>query len=444
MNLPIPIERTDDLVASLCEVRERTLGLVEDLDGERMLGPRLRIVNPPQWEVGHIGWFQEYWVLRHARGLGPMLPTGDSVYNSAVLAHDDRWDAPLLSVSETKSYLDRVLERVVDGSVAGAERSETDRYFLALALMHECMHAEALTYTRQTLAYPAPGFLDRRVPVEILRASDAPLGDARVPGGLILLGSTLDDGSVFDNEQWAHEVRIESFRIARVATSNREFRAFVDDDGYRRRECWSEEGWRWREAVSAEQPVSWLKSGGAWVRREFDRFVALDDRLPALHVNWYEADAYCRWAGRRLPTEAEWEAAAAGELSADGAALTGQKRQYPWGDDSPDARRANLDWRAGGTIAVDALPDSASAVGCLQMLGNVWEWTASDFVPYPGFEPGPYREYSEPWFGDHKVLRGGSWATSSLVARPAYRNFYTPDRRDVWAGFRTCALETTP
>jgi iron(II)-dependent oxidoreductase len=159
-----------------------------------------------------------------------------------------------------------------------------------------------------------------------------------------------------------------------------------------------------------------------------------------LHVNWFEAEAYCRWAGRRLPTEAEWEAAAACQSGPDGKSLADFKRRYPWGDQFPTPDRANLDWRRMGCVDVDALPAGDSAWGCRQMIGNTWEWTASDFGPYPGFEPGPYKEYSEPWFGDHKVLRGGCWVTRSGLIRNTYRNFYTPDRRDVWAGFRTCAL----
>ncbi len=435
----VPFEQTTDIVEALHEIRERTLELVADLDDERMLGPRLGVVNPPLWELGHVGWFQEFWVLRHTRGLAPILANGDAVYDSAILAHDDRWEAPLLSIPETKAYLGRVLDRVVRGS--GQKRTDAERYFLMLALLHECMHTEAFTYTRQTLGYAAPRFVDALSSSRMHEAAGEPLGDAFVPGGRLMLGSTRDEGFVFDNEQWAHEVPIEPFHIARTATSNGEFRAFVDAGGYQNRAYWSGEGWRWREGASADHPVYWRRSDGEWVRREFDKLVPLDDRLPVLHVNWYEADAYCRWAGRRLPSEAEWEAAAAADVSQNGATLDGRKRSYPWGDDPPSPRRANLDWRAGGTVPVDALPDGESAVGCRQMIGNVWEWTASDFHPYPGFEPGPYKEYSAPWFGTHKVLRGGCWATSSLLARPAYRNFYTPDRRDVWAGLRTSAIE---
>jgi iron(II)-dependent oxidoreductase len=161
-----------------------------------------------------------------------------------------------------------------------------------------------------------------------------------------------------------------------------------------------------------------------------------------LHVNWYEASAYCRWANRRLPTEAEWEMAASAEPGPGGDGIAERKRLYPWGDEPPTQERANLDWRGMGCIEAQALPASESAFGCRQMIGNTWEWTAGTFEPFPGFVAGPYKEYSAPWFGDHKVLRGGCWATRSHLIRNNYRNFYKPDRRDVWAGFRTCALSS--
>jgi len=166
----------------------------------------------------------------------------------------------------------------------------------------------------------------------------------------------------------------------------------------------------------------------------------LEDHLPVLHVNWYEADAFCRFAKRRLPTEAEWEMAASSEPTSNDQGISQPKRRFSWGDEAPDPNRANLDWQAGGCIDVRALPAGDSAFGCRQMIGNVWEWTASDFTPYPGFVAGPYKEYSAPWFGDHKVLRGGCWTTRARLIHNTYRNFYQPHRRDVWAGFRTCAL----
>ena len=200
----------------------------------------------------------------------------------------------------------------------------------------------------------------------------------------------------------------------------------------------SERGWDWRESVAAEHPVYWKReAAGRWLRRNFDHWVRLEPHRPVLHVNWWEAEAYCRSAGRRLPTETEWEVAASGEPGLDQELAEG-KRRFPWGPAAPGAPHANLGWRAMGAVDVNALPDGDSAFGCRQMMGNVWEWTASDFTPYPGFEMDPYREYSQPWFGTHKVLRGGAWPTQPRLLRNTWRNFYMPDRRDVWAGFRTC------
>ena len=440
------------LIKALKEARARTLELVDDLSDEQLIGPRLKIVNPLRWEIGHLAWFQEYWVLRHLGGQAPILKQGDELYDSARVAHDTRWDLPLLQRDKTLAYMERVLEGVVEqasyesSGLRDAEGYDQD-YFLNLVLLHEQMHDEAITYTRQTLSYPAPTFaVANKVRFAehydtVGQTSDQLTGDVEIPGGNFTLGNTHEERFIFDNEQSAHDVAIAPFAISKTAVSNGQFRNFVEDSGYKRDNLWTEEGWHWRTAASAEHPVYWRREGNDWLRRNFDKWVELDERLPVIHVNWHEADAYCRWAGRRLPTEAQWETAASGEPTANRRGLATRKRRYPWGDDWPTPERANLDWSAMGCIPVDALPAGDSAFGCRQMIGNVWEWTASDFKPYPGFVAGPYREYSEPWFGDHKVLRGGCWVTRSGLIHNSYRNFYTPDRRDVWAGFRTCALK---
>ena len=432
---------------SLREARVRTLDLVVDLEDQQLVGPRLRIVNPLIWELGHVAYFQEFWCLRHFQGEPPVVAEADQLYDSARVSHDTRWDLPLPSRHDTLSFMHKVLERVIE--TASSEKKQIDgynqRYFLHLALFHEQMHAEAITYTRQTLGYPAPRFtLSTKVASKEKRSEIRARGDASIPGGSFLLGASTASDFTFDNEQNPHIVEVKPFSISRVAVTQGEFVAFVEDGGYRRREFWDENGWRWRQSVEAEHPVYWQReSPGRWLRRHFDQWVPLEERVAVIHVNWYEADAYCRWAGRRLPTEAEWEMAASCEPSSNGPGINAHKRVYPWGDQPPTADRANLDWRKMGCIEVDELPLSDSAFGCRQMIGNCWEWTADDFGPYPGFAPGPYKEYSEPWFGDHKVLRGGCWVTRSSMIHNAYRNFYPPDRRDVWAGFRTCAKQVS-
>ena len=426
------------IVESLQEARRRTLALVEDLNDEQMMGPRLEIVNPLIWEIGHVAWFQEYWILRHLDGLSPILPNGDLLYDSAEVAHDTRWQIPLLSRTGVQDYMQAVLDRVIDRCGAAKENDGDAAYFLSLALLHEDMHDEAFTYTRQTLGYRRPS-LDIEVRQSNKRFDAVEeLGDALIPGGRFLLGSVPDGQFAFDNEMEVHEVQVRPFAISRTAVTNSKFAAFVNEGGYEREEFWSDAGWRWREGSDAKHPVYWQRAGNQWRRRNFDELVPVEDDLPVLHVNWYEADAFCRWGKRRLPTEAEWEIAAGAEPTTAGG-IGERKRRFPWGDDQPTPEHANLDWRAMGCIDVRALPEGDSAFGCRQMIGNVWEWTASDFNPYPGFVPGPYKEYSAPWFGDHKVLRGGCWTTRSRLIHNAYRNFYKPDRRDVWAGFRTCA-----
>jgi iron(II)-dependent oxidoreductase len=425
------------------------------LTDQQLLGPRLATVNPLLWEIGHVAWFQEKWVLRHASGRSPLRADADALYDSAAVAHDTRWDLPLPSRELTLRYLAEVEEQVL-GRLA--ERPRTDEvYFTLLSVFHEDMHGEAFTYTRQTNAYPAP-VGQAFQPVGQAFQPDGPVGqafqpdaeksqagkpephgeapwggDVTVAGGTYRLGAEPGGSFVFDNEKWAHAVDLGPFAIARAPVTQSEFAAFVEDGGYRRRPLWGSEGWAWRERASAEQPAYWRRQESGWQRRNFDRWVALEPRRPVIHVNWYEAEAYCRWAGRRLPTEAEWE------VAASGAPQDGRKRLFPWGDSAPTPERANLDGRALGCVGVAAHPAGDSVCGCRQMVGNVWEWTADPFLPYPGFVPDPYKEYSAPWFGDHRVLRGGCWATRGRLLRNTWRNFYRPERRDAFAGFRTCA-----
>jgi iron(II)-dependent oxidoreductase len=410
-----------DIRKELRDARSRTLELAVDLDDAQWIGPRLAIVNPMLWELGHVAWFQEHWTL--SRGGAPCLLVGaDALYDSARVAHDTRWDLALPNRAGTLRYMSDVLARCLETV------DDDDLYFHELALFHEDMHGEALTYTRQTLAYPGPRFALRE---EATDAGAHP-GDVEVPGAALALGSAPGNDFVFDNEKWAHPVIVGAFRIARAPVTNEEYARFVDAGGYEERGFWSEAGWIWRMRAAATRPVYWERVDGAWRVRVYDRLEPLQPHRPVIHVCWYEAQAYCRWARRRLPSEAEWELAAS----------TPDKHRFPWGSEPPRRQHACLDGRYGGSVDVGCFPDGDSAYGCRQMMGNVWEWTASDFQPYPGFVADPYKEYSEPWFAiPHKVLRGGCWATRARLLRNTWRNFYTPDRRDVFAGFRTVALD---
>lgn len=246
-----------------------------------------------------------------------------------------------------------------------------------------------------------------------------------------MLGALPGRRFVFDNEKWQHPVDVKPFAMGRSSVTEGQFAEFVEDGGYRRRELWTGQGWEWRERAQAGHPVYWVRDGRGWCVRRFDRIHPLCPDTALIHVNWYEAEAYCRWTARRLPSEAEWEFAAAGA----------EQREFPWGNEPPAPGQAHLDSCGLGCRSTGALASGDTPQGVRQMIGNVWEWTADDFGPYPGFVRDPYKEYSEPWFGPpYKVLRGGCWATRSRLIRNTWRNFYTKDRRDVFAGFRTCAL----
>ncbi len=348
------------LERDLLDSRARAIHVTGDLEGERLLGPKLAIVNPPLWEIGHVSWFQERWCLRlRADGtLGDsLIPGADALYDSATVAHATRWDLPLPDLAATRAYGETVLGLLRE-RLAREPESKVLQYFVRLATFHEDMHAEAFHYTRQTLGYsePASKLLAKKFEKE----------DLEINGGNFMLGARPSDGFVFDNEKWAHEVELAPFRIARAPVSGADYLEFVEAGG--------------------AAPRYWKKQGDAWLERRFDRWQPLAPGEPVRHVSWDEAQAYCAWAKRRLPSEAEWEC-------------------------------------AGPRLAH----------------GQLWEWTASSFDPYPGFVIDPYKEYSQPWFGTHKVLRGGSFATPARLLRPTFRNFYTPDRGDVFAGFRTCA-----
>ena len=426
----------EELADLLTEARARTMALIGGLSDEQLMGPRLDIVNPFRWEAGHVAWFHEYFALRKLDpDFAPLIPDSDGLYNSSTVAHETRWLLPLPDRNGTHAYMARVHAAML-ARLAREPLNARARYLFRLTLLHEDMHGESFTYMRQTLGYPAPAVAG--APPTDSDAGPHP-GDAAVPGGIFRLGSEPNTPFVFDNEKWAHEITLAPFRIKRAPVTNAEFGAFVEDNGYLRRELWSEAGWAWRTLAIAEHPVYWTPDGKrGWRVRVFDRETELRPHHPVIHVNWHEAEAYCRWAKRRLPTEAEWEAAAAGEADAAGGTAR-RKRKYPWGDAPPEPARANLDGHALGPVDVAACAPGDSAFGCRQMIGNVWEWTASDFRPYPGFAPDDYTDYSEPWFGTRKVLRGGAWATRARLITCTYRNFFEPERRDVFAGFRTCA-----
>jgi iron(II)-dependent oxidoreductase len=414
------------LRAALLDARNYTLALYAHLTPQQRQVRYLRVINPPVWELAHIGWFQEFWCLRYREGHVPLASRwldSDPLLNSALIAHKERWGLSQLEWKNVLRYLEHGLEDTLEALEASTPEQ---RYFFRLALYHEDMHGEALLMTLQTLGLPAPEF---ERPVFPRPAGGAIGGEVELEGGSFAMGSKPGPDFVFDNEKWAHEVHVAPFALSAAAVSNREYQDFVESGGYTRRKLWSADGWRWREESSSQAPRYWRKDAGQWLMRRFDKWEPLPDGEPVMHVNAYEAQAYCAYVGRRLPSEAEWEFAAR-------AGLQGTDR-FPWGDAPADDGRANLNGSYSRPVPVNALPQSDSATGLRQMLGNVWEWTSTTFAPYPDFSPDPYKEYSQPWFGDHRVLRGGCFATRARLVHNRWRNFYMPERGDIFAGIRT-------
>ena len=379
---------------ALLDARERTLRLAEDF--RAALGPQPRVpyaaeLNPPLWELGHVAWFQEWWIARNPqRALGwraspdatrppSLLPSADEWYDSSRVAHRTRWELPLPGSERTALYLERTLA----GTLELLDRLPPDAgddalYFFRLAVLHEQMHAEAAVYMGAGLGIA-------------LRESAEPgtataRGELEVKGGRFVLGSG-EGGFAFDNELRAHAVELAPYAIAAEPVTWGEFLPFVEAGGYEDLRWWSPEGRAWLAALTERQPAGVRHTATGWEQVRAGRALPLREDQLAVHLSAHEADAWCRWAGRRLPTEAEWECAALG---------------------SPGFR-----W------------------------GRVWEWTASPFQPYPGFAPHPYRDYSQPWFGTRRVLRGACVATAPALAHARYRNFFEPHRRDILAGFRS-------
>jgi len=434
---------TQYLADLLTDANQRTDELIGGLNGEQIIGPKLPIVNPLLWEIGHVAWFYEQFILRMLYKETPILDNGDDLYDSIDIEHFDRWDLPMLQLNDAKKYIDDIRNKLIDqlGEISHSNMaSERDSFIYQFATFHEDMHTEAYTYSRNTLEYPLPNFATAQS-LDKTELEVGPLhGDIEIPGGEFILGSPPDEPFLFDNEKWAHDVTVYPFQMARAAVTNEEFATFVADKGYLRRNLWHDIGWGWRQRAKAEHPVYWIPDGpDKWFMRHYSTTVELPLYQPVIHINWYEASAYCNWATRRLPNEIEWEVAATTQPKKNGREFSTSKRLYPWGNDPNTLKYANLDGRGLGPVDVSAFSAGESAWGIRQMLGNIWEWTASNFEPYPGFKPDSYKEYSEPVFGTRKVLRGGTWTTRSRMINNKYRNFYTPDRRDVFAGFRTCA-----
>jgi iron(II)-dependent oxidoreductase len=410
----------------LAEARQRTLWLVEpvaEADMDRVHDP---LMSPLVWDLAHIAAFEELWLCHRVGGHEPMHPDLFQVYDALETPRDVRGDVPHLDLAGALRYLENVRSRTLDvlrEADLDARRSDT----WEMVIQHEQQHNETML---QTLALAEPGVYSpapRPRPRGALRTG----GMVRVEGGPFIAGS-VGAGFAYDNERPSLAVDLPAFAIDAKPVTSGDYLEFIDDGGYAKRELWSDDGWAWRAEAAVERPLYWTADGR---ERRFSDKGDIDTSLPVMHVSWYEADAYARWRGKRLPTELEWEKAAAWGPDARA------PRPYPWGDEPPTPERVNADQTAFGPVPAGALAGGASAYGVLGLLGDAWEWTASEFRGYPGFQPFPYPEYSEVFFGGgYRVLRGGSWATRPRVLRNSFRNWDYPQRRQIFAGFR-CAVD---
>ncbi|WP_405792785.1 ergothioneine biosynthesis protein EgtB [Streptomyces sp. NBC_01506] len=418
---------------ALTTARRRTALLTSCVDEPELTAQHSPLMSPLVWDLAHIGNQEEQWLLRTVGGRPAVRPEIDSVYDAFEHPRALRPTLPLLAPTEARAYASDIRGRVLDilGSspLRGGPLLDAGFAFGMIA-QHEQQHDETMLITHQLRRGPAALTAPEPPAPDPLDTADLP-GEVLVPAGRFTMGTSAEPWAL-DNEKPAHHRLVPAFYLDTVPVTNGDYLRFIEDGGYTDERWWAPEGWAQIREHSIAAPLFWRREAGQWLRRRFgvDEPVPADE--PVLHVSWYEADAYARWAGRRLPTEEEWEKAARHDPA------TGRSRRHPWGDEDPTPDRANLGQRHLRPAPAGSYPRGASPLGIRQLLGDVWEWTSSDFLPYPGFAAFPYREYSEVFFGPaHKVLRGGSFAVGEVACRGTFRNWDLPVRRQIFAGFRT-------
>ncbi len=423
-----------EIASLLTEARDRTLLLISSLSDEDLHLQHDPLMSPIIWDVGHIAHFEELWLTQNLDG--PIEFTEmPGLYNPFEHPRATRAALALPTLTEMMDRLAEIRSRVLD-RLEGVQFDNPnpllrDAYVYHMVLQHEYQHNETILQTLQLKKgdpYRAPRarkFAKRRS-----RSSEM----LQFPGGRITIG-TDDRSAAYDNERPLHETELRPFLIDRYSVTNGRYLEFMADKGYERGEFWSEAGRSWVQETGASSPKYWTRDGDRWMQRTMDLTRVVDPDRPVCHVCYYEAEAFAKWDGKRLPTEFEWEAAASWDSS------TATARAFPWGDSDADSRLANIDQLSFDTAPVGTFEESTSPIGCHGMIGDVWEWTSSDFRGYPGYQSFPYKEYSEEFFGsDYKVLRGGSWATRPGAIRNTFRNWDYPIRRQIFSGFR-CAGE---
>jgi gamma-glutamyl hercynylcysteine S-oxide synthase len=419
-----------EAAAALDEARRRTLALVASVSDEDLERVHSTLMSPLVWDLGHIAAFEDLWLV-HRFGGRPLLREGlADVYDAFETPRAGRGELPFLRPAEARDYLDEVRSRtleVISGSGVG------DGVIAELVLRHEHQHNETMLQTLQLAHLADYRLADPATPDTPRPSRPSPsytgLEMVEVPSGPCTIGAPAE-GFAYDNERPRHRTDVRDYLIGKTPITNATYLTFVEGGGYERREWWSDEGWSWKEDYDITRPAGWTSDHGAEWR--LDGLQPLDPDRPVVHISWFEADAFARAHAGRLPTEAEWEKAATWDQE------IGQALSHPWGEQAPvPGVHANLDHLAGGPVAAGSFPKGASPSGCLGMLGDVWEWTASAFGGYPGFAAFPYPEYSEVFFGpEYRVLRGGSWATRPRVGTPTFRNGDYPERRQIFSGMR--------
>jgi len=423
---PAATETAEMTIQALQEARDRTLGLVQSVSEPDLERVHSTLMSPLVWDLGHIAAFEDLWLPHRYGGLDLLREDLAEVYDAMETPRARRGDLPFLSPDQAHGYLDQVRQRTI---AVTQDKGLGDGVLHELVLRHEHQHNETMLQTLELARLDGYEPVGRRSLPEPAGERLSGLEMVEVPAGPCTIGAS-DQGFAYDNERPRHDDDLAGFLIGRAPVTNASYLRFVEGGGYERREWWSDEGWAWKEQYDIHRPGGW--SADCSQEWRLVGLQALHPTRPVAHISWFEADAFARAVGARLPTEREWEKAATWDPDQDAA------RSFPWGEEPPDpAVHANLDHLGGGPAAAGAYPEGASAFGCLGMIGDVWEWTAGQFEPYPGFAPYPYREYSEPFFGaEYRVLRGGSWATRARVASPTFRNWDHPQRRQIFSGLR--------
>jgi iron(II)-dependent oxidoreductase len=434
---PRPTDR-QAIQRDLEEARDRTFLLLAPLSDQELREQHDPLMSPILWDLGHIAHFEELWLTRNLDGPIEFVEM-PGLYNPFEHPRSERGTLPLPGIEHCRRIMEeirqRVLDRLAHADFDGGSPLLRDGYVYRMVLQHEYQHNETILQTLQ-LKRGAPYVPAKRYPVPALQpGTDSGSGQmVRFPGGSVEIG-TDDRSAAYDNERGRHQVRLPPFWIDVTPVTNAQFERFIAAGGYTRRELWSDAGWAWLQRSKVEAPKYWVATDAGWESRSMNRIGPVDPSHPVCHVCYYESEAFARFAGKRLPTEFEWEAAASWDPASD------TKRNYPWGDAALTPQLANVDQLSFGTAPVGSYRTNISPIGCYGMIGDVWEWTSSDFLPYPGFESFPYREYSEAFFGtEYKVLRGGSWATRPGAIRNSFRNWDYPIRRQIFSGFR-CARD---